>query len=143
MIRREVSRAIGFILDNTPRARHRRQIEDHIRQHLAESRPIYARAEEAKARIFTVTLPEYAASQGRAPTDYLIKQLTAHASDYAEELCLARSLCELLDQMEDGGFEAIVSFQPLISHDHSFARGTPPVDVTALGTALKLKDQGS
>ncbi len=130
-----LGRIIGRIRENTPRARAERE----IREAWKSNRPIYEKAEEAKKHILTISLQDYASSQGKSPSDYLMQQLSSHSQDYNEEWCIAVSLGKMLDKMEAGGFEAVVDSRLNISHDHSWNRVGGPIDVTATGTALKLK----
>ena len=139
-MKESLGRITKKIRENTPKARRRRRIEKENKEDRETYKLIFERAEEAKKHILTISFRDYAESQGKSPSDYLMQQLSTHAGGPSEEGCVAESLGKMLDKMEQGKFEAVVDSRLNINRDSSFIPLGPTVKVIATGTALKLKE---
>jgi hypothetical protein len=100
----------------------------------AEDEPIYKMAEEAEEHIFTVSLEDYAVSQGRSPSEYLLSQITGTAhggagQDFKKKL----ALIDMYKEMQKRNLEAVVGLRYEASRDFF------EVFVTATGTGLRLR----
>jgi hypothetical protein len=117
----------------------RAKIREYIEENIKIGNEARAVLEEAYQHVFTISLMEYAAQQERNPKDYSLQQVSARSNEDSGLVAEAEVLKNLREQMNKGGFEAIVGFQLQSTPGTSFS-GPRSLSTIARGTAIKLID---